>query len=113
MKAVSTKLTAADKKANGYPDDVGMAGGPEYPWGMRLTLDGPLMDKLGLTELPKVGVEVQIFGTARVCSTSSNESKTGERKSMELCVEAFGLGDEAEEGEPDKSAADVLFGAKA
>lgn len=111
MKAVSTKLTAADKKADGYIDGPGASSGPDYPWGMRLRFDGALMAKLGMTDLPKVGDAVPIFGCMRVCETFSRDSDGGDAtQGFECVVEEIGLGDEDEVGEPSKSAADVLFG---
>ena len=39
---------------------------PKYPWGLQIRLEREEIVKLGLTELPDFGDEVQIMATARV-----------------------------------------------
>lgn len=60
--------------------DVGEA--PKYPYGLSLDLGGMTLEKLGVTNLPAVGSEVQITAVARVTRVSAYDEQDG----IEQCV---------------------------
>lgn len=53
----------------------------DYPYGLRIDLDNEGLDKLGLTEMPKVGTTVKLSAKAVVKRTSHDESDEGEGES--------------------------------
>ena len=44
---------------------------PEYPYGLRISLDSAALDKLGMKKLPEVGAVVEITARAPWCSPSA------------------------------------------
>ncbi|SDH23165.1 capsid staple protein [Propionivibrio dicarboxylicus] len=58
---------------------------PEYPWGLRLSLGKPEMDKLGV-DLAAVGTEMTVVAKVKVVEARQNADEQGERKSMELQI---------------------------
>jgi hypothetical protein len=66
--------------------------GPQYPWGLSLSLDNESLDKLGVENLPKVGATMRLEARVSVSSVSSNEGmdKTV-RRSVSLQVTAMAL----------------------
>lgn len=77
-----------------------------YPYGLRLCLCEEEMEKLGITELPKIGAEMGLVAKVKVVRVSSNasegqedESKSLEFQVTEMCIESGG-----------KSAAASLYG---
>jgi len=77
-KMSNMKLSKRDKKRMfGAPIAVGSSG-PDYPWGLSLTLDTAALKKLGVDELPAAGEECMIHATGKVTrvSESANEKKT-------------------------------------
>ena len=83
---------------------------PMYAYGLRLELDDDALEKLGITELPKVGDELMI--TAKVCvvSTSTSERQGGDEESR-ICLQItdLAIGDEDETPTP-RSPAKALYG---
>jgi hypothetical protein len=65
---------------------------PEYPYGLRLHLNEEELKKLGITQLPDVGVEMLISAKVKVCSVNSYSSENGEHRGMELQIIEMGLG---------------------
>lgn len=63
----------------------------EYPCGLCLYLDNETLEKLGITELPKVGTELTLQAKVEVSSTSENEYDEGVRRSLNLQITALGL----------------------
>jgi hypothetical protein len=84
---------------------------PEYSYGTRLCLDDETLQKLGITELPKVGTVVTIVAKAEVISRSEYESKrdgkTNDSKSCDLQLTDM----EIDTGKA--PASDRLYGGKA
>ncbi|HXH24044.1 MAG TPA: hypothetical protein VNI78_02270 [Vicinamibacterales bacterium] len=67
----------------------------DYPWGLRLHLDGPQLDALGVTELPKTDVVVQLVAKATVVSVSTSASAGAkEHRSVSLQITDMALGAE-------------------
>ena len=67
---------------------------PEYPYGLRICLCGPELDKLDLDEMPDVGDVIDLRAFARVMSVS--DSGNGNRR-VELQIEQLACEDENDE----------------
>lgn len=74
MKLVSMKMDGGyEGGATVAPDKM-----PAYPWGLTITLDTAVLEKLGLTEgLPEVGGSLKLEAKVDVVSCSENESMGG------------------------------------
>lgn len=95
------KMSKAEAKTMlGEPAEAD--GGPEYPYGLRISLSGEELAKLGCTDC-KVGEKMQIMAMAEVVSTSENQDADDEspRKRVELQITDMGMG-MAEAGAADK-----------
>lgn len=80
---------------------------PQYPWGLKITLDDDALKKLGLTQLPAVGAKLQLSATVEVCSTSAYSTQEGEAEtSVSLQITAMELSG----GQQSSSAASMLYG---
>lgn len=73
---INMKMTKEETKE--YTDDPSPADAPEYPYGLSIDLDDGSMEKLGITELPKVGDEMTITAKVVVTSTSSYDTQGGD-----------------------------------
>jgi len=98
MPLVSLKRSPAERKKMTEP----MAAGPEvddYPYGCALDLNGELLDKLGVKDLPEIGDEYQVRAVGKVTRVSANASEG--RSDRSLCIQLTGLelvhGDAGEE----------------
>ncbi len=84
MKMIDLKIS--DKKmapvALGLPEE-----GPRYPYGMRLTFEGDLLEQMKGMENYKIGENVKIEGLGEVVSISKNE--TGTR--VEIQIQQIGV----------------------
>lgn len=99
---VNMKLDPKDKDRR-YADSVATES-PLYPWGLNLTLDNDVIEKLGTGQLPDVGGEVMVYAKAKVTSASTHESTEGKNRNVQLqitdlCIEDGG----------GKKAEDVLY----
>lgn len=82
------------------------ADAPEYPYGLTICLDEESMAKLGITELPKVGTQMQITALVTVCSTSQYSTQGGEDESnLSLQITDMEIS-----GTPRKDTTAVLYG---
>lgn len=84
MKLVDIAYTAKERKeeaAEMMPG--GKPKGPEYPYGLQLTLNEETLSKLGIEELPRVGDELRVEAVAKVTSVSMRSDKSDED---ERCV---------------------------
>lgn len=52
---------------------------PEYPWGLCITLNTEVLQKLGLTDLPAVGSSITLSAIAQVQSTSQYNEQDGDK----------------------------------
>lgn len=85
MKNLALSKTEAKDKADCSPCDGDL---PRYPYGLCLYLDDETLKKLGITELPKVGSNVQFGAVAKVTSTSQRAYQTSEGKEeMRTCID--------------------------
>lgn len=59
----------------------------EYPYGLRVSLDDPQLDALGLSDLPKGGTEVTMHAKGHVVSRTEHEGDDGKtRKSLGIQI---------------------------
>jgi len=63
----------------------------KYPWGLRLNLGDEELQKLGITDLPKVGTVIAMQCQVKVTGVRSNESQDGENRNLELQVTDCGM----------------------
>jgi hypothetical protein len=80
MALVDLKRTKADKKA----DKDGMKSSPgidqeDYPYGTRIHLGPEELDKLGMSDNPKVGDSVHVHGHGHVTSVSEDHRENGKK----------------------------------
>jgi hypothetical protein len=88
---------------------------PKYPYGLCIYLDDETLEKLGLTQLPKVGTTLQLMAMVKVTGTRSHEIQTekesGEPEentssSVDMQITAM----ELSAGQTQQSAASMLYG---
>lgn len=73
------KLVDMKREEEKEPEEVAMSGSMSpYPYGLCIHLDKDEMDKLGITELPSVGMEYHIFAVGQVNSVSQSASDYGQ-----------------------------------
>lgn len=99
MKLVSTKRTAAEKKAekDRYNSKPSTIGGDEYPYDTRLSLNKNILEKLGISPKDyKVGQKVCVQIEASVKSLRQTEGKDYDTNEIELQIEKIGLEDSPE-----------------
>lgn len=95
MKLTSLVLSKAEREkaveASTPPEDA-----PRYPWGMSLTLDDEVLEKLGIDTLPALGTELELVAKVKVTRVSaSDDADGGKYRSLSLqltdaCLEGYG-----------------------
>ena len=85
---------------------------PRYPYGLCISLEKEDMDKLGLSNLPKVGTEVSFMAKAVVKGTSAYETQGGKDMSMDLQITDMEIGASDKAMTPQKSATMLYGGAE-
>lgn len=93
MKLVSTKRTAAEKKAEKarYDTPCSLGEPDEYPYDTRLTLGKSVLAKLGLSPKDfKVGQKVDVTIVAEVRSLRMAEGKSYDSNEVELQITEIG-----------------------
>lgn len=104
MAQVDMKMSAEEAKEQYEPSAVDA---PEYPYGLRISLDDDALEKLGITQLPAVGSKMQLSATVEVCSTSAYSTQEGEAEtSVSLQITAMELG----AAQQSSNAATMLYG---
>lgn len=105
-KPIDMKLTKADLKDRGETamPVASKDSGPKYPWGLTLRLDDIALKKLGMSEVPDVGVLCQVMGVGRVISASEREDQGGKRRDVEIQIEKLNLAVEDEDAAFDQGA---------
>ena len=102
MKLHSMKLSSREQESK--PMAV-TADRPEYPWGLGLTLDNEVLEKLGI-DLPEVGSTLRIEGRVTVTAAQLSETQhSGRQRSASLQIVDLGVGPD----ERDDAAADRLY----
>lgn len=107
MELVSLKLDPKDAK-----EEAGCAptcDAPLYPYGTCLYLDEDEQKKLGITEMPDVGVEMPVTAVVKVIGTSQRETQDGVRKTLDLQITSMAIGAEEEDKEVQSAAARKLY----
>lgn len=98
MKKIDMAYTKAEQKKRNSPtacEGPGMS--QKYPYGLCLNFDDAVLEKLGISKLPRVGGKVRIAATCEVTRVSSNQSTNGEKqRNIELQITKLGM-DEAPE----------------
>lgn len=83
---------------------------PQYPYGLCISLEQDDLEKLGITALPKVGVEMTVTARAYVKSTSAYDTQgEGKRMSVSLQITDLELG--GGQNERTDNLATMLYGA--
>lgn len=87
---INMKMDAEEAKEQTQPTEKDA---PEYPWGLCITLNDDSLEKLGVSELPKIGTKVTIMAEADVTSVSSYQTQGGEAElSVSLQITDMKLG---------------------
>lgn len=90
MKLHSMKMSKKEKKDN-MPKAVGSSDGPNYPYGLRLSLNDDSLKKLGIKSLPKVGAKMTVHAVGEVCAVSQHESENHEDRHVEIQIHDLGV----------------------
>lgn len=97
-KLVDMKYTAKEKAERNKGMDAAPAEkytGPDYPYGLNLTLEHDHLKKLGIGTMPKVGSYVNITARALVTSVRQSESTKGKpNRCVEMQLQKIGVGDD-------------------
>jgi len=105
MKAlVSMKIRQADRDKLMEPKSMA-TDGPDYPWGLSITLDDDSLEKLGL-DLPEVGTMMTLVANVKVTNVSESASPTYKQRSLGLQITEMAL----EDGKKGESVAKRLYG---
>ena len=82
---------------------------PNYPYGLRITLDPDTIKKLGLTEMPDVGSMMALMAQAEVIAVNKIDAPGDEEKySVELQIQDLDVKGESKE----KKASSMLYGSE-
>lgn len=102
------KLVNLKTGTDSYQDESGETKTrDDYPWGLCINLDNDTLKKLGATPQP-VGTEVMITAKATIKSMSTREDGEGVRHDASLQITDMAIAPAT--GDPDKSAAETLYG---
>lgn len=111
MAMIDMTLDPKEAKDEASPENSDM---PKYPYGLCIYLDDDVLEKLGLTQLPKVGSSMTLTAVVKVTGTRTNEIQTektaGEpdentSSSVDLQITAMELSEDTQR----KSAASMLY----
>lgn len=95
---IDMKLPEAgkDKSATCCADEMDS---PEYPYGLRLSLDSESLKKLGMGELPAIDAEFKLAALVCVVGVSQNDSQGSEEphRCVDLQIEMMELSPAKEE----------------
>ena len=86
--------------------DTMLASGPreDYPYGLQIRLDNDSIDKLAMSDLPDVGVEMTLSAIVKITSKSIHECEGRKHKSLELQITSMELGKkDSKEKDPAKN----------
>jgi hypothetical protein len=114
MKIVSMERTPEERAAAEARYSSAAPSGPDYPYGLCISLGIDEMKKLGIDKLPDIGQEFHIYAVTHVTSVNASSSEGGDDSaSISLQITEMGVMPEAEEdGEEDtfSKAAKTLYG---
>lgn len=97
MKLVDLKRTKDELKADAKDWNVASpAGQPQYPWGLQIRLEREELDKLGVTEPPRVNTRLTLTVVAEVTGVSETRMANGKEDCVvTLQIEQIGMGGDA------------------
>ncbi len=104
-KLVDLKLSKREKKEEMEPP---REYGPDYPYGLSLSMGEDVLDKLGIKKIPGVGDEFHFIVVAHVTSARQSEyEESGLEKSISLQISDMAVmkHEDSDEDDPDDSAA--------
>ena len=61
--------------------------GPQFPYGLQISLNEDSLKKLGFDELPAVGTEMIVVGVGKVTRASENRSQDGIHRDVSIQLE--------------------------
>lgn len=70
--------------------------GSDYPYGLRLSLNDDVLDKLGIEKLPELGSEIMLTAKVKVVSReerADQSDETGKYQCMDLQITDMALGE--------------------
>lgn len=88
-----------------------------YPYGLRISLNAAVLEKLGITEIPPLGTKCAFYVCGEVVSTEES-SEYGGSKCMGVQIQQMGIEELPEEEEQEDAAerysrqANALYGKK-
>jgi hypothetical protein len=91
MKLHSMKMSKKEKK-DSMPTAVSDT--PDYPYGLRLSLNDEALKKLGIKSLPKVGSKMHVLAVGEITSVSQHESAGHEDRHVEIQLHELGVSDD-------------------
>lgn len=100
VKMVSMARTRAEKTAVIEQSMPAINEGPDFPYGLRISLDETDLEKLGLSDDASIDDMVHLVAIGRVCSVNKNEYNGAKSCRVEICLEQIGVEDEMEEIDP-------------
>ncbi len=109
----SMKLTPKEAKEEVSYDSPSK--GPQYPYGLSISLDDEALAKLGIKDLPDVGQVMKLEALVKVCSKSQYENQGGSDANLSLQItdmELESVEEEAEEERDDRTPAQKIYGKK-
>lgn len=111
MKLVSMAMTPEEAKKE-YPSSTMLGGDdkederPKYPYGLTICLCDESLQKLGITDLPKVGTKLMVTAMVEVSNTAQRETQGGVDSDLGLQITDMAIA-----GAPDKTSAQNLYSA--
>jgi hypothetical protein len=95
---VDMKYSKAELADEAKEGQVGPGGEPNpYPWGLAITLEDEELQKLGITDLPDVGDEVNFTAVAKVTSVNQSLNRDDPECRVGLQITMMAANIEAEE----------------
>ena len=96
------KFSKAEKPLS--TDAAMIQGGPEYPYGLRITLDPEVMKRLDMGRIPKVGETMMLHAMVEVVGVNSDRASNGSRDmSVQLQITTMELKSREEQEEKNKT----------
>lgn len=85
---------------------------PAYPYGLQLSLDQDILEKLGVDKLPKVGTTLLLIAKVDVSSVSEHENAGDKKARRSLALQITDACLEANTADGKKAAAALYEGGK-
>lgn len=76
MKNLKMSAEEAKEYSGGIAPSTGNL--PLYPYGTRIELNSAMLEKLGITDLPKLGTKMRIEAMVEVCSGNQYQEQDGD-----------------------------------